>query len=152
MAFYPTKETTKNIRTFRAASEILDLVAAIERGTLPPAEWHAATFLTLAFWHLYLNDLPDAVRLLRESVARYEFENRLAGGGFGWIEKAEIPLLLAAMADFIKIYKGAKSFVALANLVRRHFADHRRPLRNYRRAHLFFPNAVLEPLNREGSR
>ena len=148
MAFYPTKK----IRSYRTSAEILEIIGAFEHCTLPLSEWNNETYLTVAFWYLYLNSLPEARRLINESIARFNFENNLNANQFSLSGKTETSLLLTAISECIKIYKGERSFVALANLVLKRFADQNRPLRYYRRAQSFFPNTVVNPLIVEESR
>jgi len=148
MAFY----TTKKIRNYRTAAEILEIIEAFEHCTLPLSEWNNETYLTVAFWYLYLNSLPEARQLISENLARFNFENNLNVNQFSLSGKAENALLLTAISAFIKIYKGEKSFAALANLVLKRFTTENRQLRNYRRAQVFFPNAVISPLSVEESR
>jgi len=148
MAFYPTEK----IRSYRRAAEILEIIAAFEHCTLPLSEWNNETYLTVAFWYLYLNSPAEAERLMNESAARYNFENGLNPNRFEHFEKAKLSFLLTAINDCIKIYKGERSFVALANLVLKRFADQNRQLENYRRAPVFFPETFSNPQNAEESR
>ncbi len=148
MAFYPTTK----IRSYRTAAEILELIEAFEHCLLPLSAWTNETYLTLAFWYLYLNSLPEAERLMSASLARYNFENGLNPNPFERFEKTEISALLGAINDFIKLYKSEKSFVVLANLILTRFTDQNLRLKNYRRAQVFFPQAVVKPIIAKESR
>lgn len=146
MAFY----TTEKIGSYRRASEILEIIEAFEHCTLPLSRWNNETYLTVAFWYLYLNSLPEARHLISAGITRFNFENNLSANQFSLPDKAEISLLLTAIHDCIKIYKGESSFVELANLVLKRFANSNRQLKNYRRAQMFFPG--INPLKAEESR
>jgi hypothetical protein len=148
MAFYRTEK----LKNYRNSTEILELIAAFERGTLPLSEWHRPTLLTLAFWYLYLNPPAEAGRLIGESLARYRFENGLGSDDFTVPEKTELAGLLAAISDQIRIYKSTRSFVALANLVLRRFAAENPPLKIYRRRGALFPDPGNQPRRPEATR
>lgn len=145
MAIY----TTENIKSYRRPAEILELVEAFERCTLPVEAWNGETFLTLAFWYLYLNPVAEAERLMCESAARCNFENGSNVNSFVLPAKARRARLLTAMNDFIKIHKSEKSFVALANLVLRRFAGQSIGLEVRRRAFEFYSNPVMNSRTRE---
>ena len=113
MRSLPIKIRTK----YRQSAEILSLIEAFEHCTLPLSKWTQETYLTIAFWYLYLNSLTEAERLMSESIGRYRFENGLNLMQPGSHGKAKMPSLFLTINDLIKIHKGEKSFVELANLV-----------------------------------
>ena len=148
MAFY----ITKNIANYRNSAEILEIVEAFEHCTLPLSEWNQKIYLTLAFWYLYLNSLTEAQRLMSEGLLRYGFENGLIANQFSWTEKAESRHILTSMNDCIKLYKGEKSFVALANMVLKRFTGRNLQLEKNTQARVFFPQVAINPIKVEESR
>jgi hypothetical protein len=145
MSFYTRK-------IYRNSTEILKLVAAFERCTLPLAQWNHETYLTVAFCYVYLNPLPEAGRLMGESILRYGFENNLNLYRQTDVGEREMSALLEEMNDYVKRYKAFLSFVALANLVQERFADQNPPLKNYQNASAFFPNEPLIRVKAEEAR
>lgn len=113
----------QKIAGYRTSAEIVALINAFENCTLPLSEWTREAYLTVAFWYLYLNSLPEAARLMGDAVRRYNFENNVAPEPGGDFQKTKMHFWLWAVSGCVEKYKAEKSFVALANLVLGRFAD-----------------------------
>lgn len=112
------KALPETMRTkFRQSAEVLSLIEAFENCTLPLSKWNRETYLTLVFWYLYLNPFVEAEQLMQRSLKRYQFENGLNLMQPASLGKIRSPHLFQTINSFIKIHKGEKTFVELANLV-----------------------------------
>lgn len=56
------------IERFSSEAEILDLVNAFERGTIPRADWHHAEHLTVALYYLTRHDVETATVKMRTGI------------------------------------------------------------------------------------
>jgi hypothetical protein len=108
---------------YRQTADILALVKDFEECNLPFSNWNRETYLTIAFWFLYLNPLAEAEQLLNLGLKRYSFENGLDSSQIETIGKPKISSLLRAMNHYITIYKSQKSFAELANLILNQFGE-----------------------------
>ncbi len=113
MTAYPKQFETK----FRQSAEILSLIAAFEDCSLPLSNWNQSSYLTIIFWHLYLNPLAEAEKLMSRGLRRYQFENGLKLMQPTSLRKVKTSGLFRIINDFIKIHKANKSFVELANMM-----------------------------------
>lgn len=59
------------ITRYRSAAEVLSLVRGFEFGTLPREEWTHRAHLTVALWYCLRHTWPEASRLIREGIKKY---------------------------------------------------------------------------------
>lgn len=128
---------TKKIIVYRTATEIADLIRAFENCTLPRSEWTHAAYLTVALWYLYLNPLPEARRLMRNAVRRYNFEYNIAAEQIGGYNETMAVFWLSEVNHYLKRHKDEHSFVSLANALVEHLPDKNLPFKYYSRQRLF---------------
>ncbi len=100
--------------SYRNSSEVFELIVAFENCTLPPEKWTRAAFLTVIFWYVYMNPLPEARRLIRDGLRRYIFEH--CGTATGGSEYRVSTLFTVRKAsDYLNPNKGKDFFVELVN-------------------------------------
>ena len=110
---------TKNYQT----EEVLSLIRDFEDCTLPVSAWNRETYLTVAYWYLYLNPLAEAEQRMDLRLKRFLFEKGLDTSTTEIIERPNRSNLLRAMNNYIAIHKGQKPFAELADLILDHFAN-----------------------------
>ena len=115
----------EKIVSYLNSSEIFALIVAFENCTLPREEWTRSTYLTVVFWYLYMNSLPEARRLIRDGIRRYNFEHNIITEAYSTIHETLVPMLVREVNDYLKHNRGANSFVNLANGLFRHIADNK---------------------------
>ena len=127
----------KKIGKYRTASEVGELVNAFENCTLPRSDWTHAAFIAVSVWYLYLNPMPEARRLLRNAVRRYDFEHNLVGNLQGSYDEMLSYLWLCEIEAQLTQNRAGASFVELVNELIMRFADGNPPLEYYslKRAH-----------------
>lgn len=105
-------DTEKTIG-YQNSSEIFTLIASFENGTLPRESWTQTAYMTVVFWYLYMNPLPEACRLIRDGVRRYNFENNIVTN----LKSHEIlaSVSVRRVSDYLKQPNYAESFVSLTN-------------------------------------
>lgn len=100
---------------YRNASEIFELVIAFENCTLPLEKWNYAAYLTIIFWYVYMNPVPEARRLIRDNLRRYFFEHHVKTTNSETEYKLLTPLFVRKVNDYLKQNRGTNFFVNLAN-------------------------------------
>lgn len=111
----PIVDDEMKIFKYRNATEIFELIVAFENCTLPPEKWNHAAYLTIVFWYVYLNPLPEARRLIRDGLRRYIFEHSVNTKVSETKYKVLTPLLVRKVNDYLKQNEGTDFFVNLAN-------------------------------------
>jgi hypothetical protein len=140
---------------YRTASEVGELVNALENCTLPQREWTHAAFITVAVWYLYLNPMPEARRLMRRAIRRYNFEHNLAGGLNGSYDEVLSYFWLCEVESFLKQnQRPGAPFVELVNNLIRRYADGNPPTDYYsfRRFYAPFISDAADTVRTYGSR
>jgi hypothetical protein len=109
--------TDDAVKTFkyRNSTEIFELIVAFENCTLPLEKWTHISYLTIVFWYVYMNPLPEARRLIRDGLRRYIFEHNITTTISGTKYKVLTPLLVRKVNNYLKQNKGTDFFVNLAN-------------------------------------
>jgi hypothetical protein len=100
---------------YRNATEIFELVVAFENCTLPFEKWTDTAYLTVVFWYVYMNPLPEARRLIRDSLRRYIFEHNVDTKASETEYKVLTPLFVKKVNDYLKQNRKTDFFVNLAN-------------------------------------
>lgn len=126
MSYYRQKlnsDNAKMLSAYQNSGEIFELIVAFENCTLARERWTAATYLTVVFWYVYMNPLPEARRLINNGIRRYNFEHNIITKTNSKDNEILILLLVRAVNEYLKQNRGAVSFVDLVNGLFRHFAD-----------------------------
>lgn len=127
---------------YRSTDEVETLVRDFESCTLPRAVWTHHAHLTVALWYLLHHPAPDATRLIRDRIKRYNHAHGIATtptSGYHetltlfWIRIVRRYLSEHALAD--------TSLVALANGLLSRYGRKELPLEYYSRERLFTPEA-----------
>jgi len=142
--------------TYRAAAEIECLVRNFESCLLPRDQWTHAAHLTVALWYLLRHSWPEAVRLMRERIKRYnEAKGIIETPESGYHETITL-FWLRMVRRFVETPSRECSLVALANGLIERYGNRSLPLEFYTRERLMSREARtgwvepdLEPLEDE---
>lgn len=103
---------------FDNANDVIELVNAFERCTLPLSVWDRKSYLTIAFWYCYLNPPAEAKHLFRIALRRYAFENNRE-----IFDESTMLTNLTAAQDFLDRNRNSYSFVESVNKLIEDFDD-----------------------------
>ena len=132
---------TLEVKTFRTAEELFELLRRFEDCTLPREEWTHAAHLTVALWHLLQFDWPEAVARVRARIKRYNAAHGIPTTPTGGYHETLTLFWLRAVRAFLEAERNeARALVPLANELAA-TADKSLPLAHSTRERLFSPEA-----------
>ncbi len=59
------------MKTYNSPEEILRLIEGFENGSWPAAKWTHQAHLAMGLWYLSKYDVPDATKLIRDGIKKY---------------------------------------------------------------------------------
>jgi hypothetical protein len=124
------------ITTYRTAAEIECLVRNFESCLLPRDQWTHAAHLTVALWNLLCHSWPEAVRLTRERIKRYNEANGIITTGESGYHETITLFWLRMVRVYLDEASRECSLVALFNGLVERFENKSLPLEFYTRERL----------------
>jgi hypothetical protein len=129
---------------FTSDIEVVELVNAFERQTLPKSRWTHAAHLTVALFYCCHFSFNTVVEKLRDGITRLNLVHQTPNDDPKGYHETLTVFWAATVFLFVEENQGESSLSILANVLVKQFGDTDLPLRSYSREILFSPSARRE--------
>ena len=116
---------------YGSAADIEQIVMQFESCTLPRKTWTHQTHVTVAVWYLSRHDQPEAVRLIRQNILRYNQACGITAGSSGGYHETITLFYMRVLRRYLDAIGAAVPLVETTNAAVHRFGTRNLPLDYY---------------------